>query len=548
VISRLAARAVPPSLRGYRREWIRSDVVTGVIVWSVVVPQAVAYAQIAGLPPEAGLMAAPGALLAYALLGTSRTLVVSATTATSALSASAVGPLANGDVARFAALSAALAICAAAVLVGAGLLRLGGITDLVSKPVMTGFLFGLGLVVALSQLPKLFGVEGASGNFFKKLWALLGDLGDTNWWTLAVGLGSLIVLVALRRFAPSLPGTLIVLVLAVVVSALLGLADHGVEVVGELPSASPHADWPDVKAHDFVDLLPAAIGVLIVCAEAIGVSRAIATADGYAVNINRDLVAFGASNLLAGLSQGFVQSGGASQTMAAEEAGGKSQLGSIVAAVLILLTGAFLAPLFKDLPQATLAAIVIVAIAGFYRVDELRRFARLRQSAIVLALVALVGVLALGVLPGLLVGAGLSLILVVKRLARPAVVELAQDPASGSWGRLDRHPNFESPPGALVVAGDGPLFYANSVFVKDHLLAVVRDADPKPRVLVLDLAASPDLDVETADMLTELFDALSHDGVELRLAAVRTPIVSMLRRTGLASRIRIEQSVEAALA
>jgi MFS superfamily sulfate permease-like transporter len=201
-------RLLPDWLTGYRRAWLVPDVLAGVIVWSVVVPQAVAYAQIAGLPPSAGLAAAPGALLAYALLGTSRSLVVSATTATSALSAAAVGPLADGDAARLAALSAALEIVAAAVLVVAGVLQLGRVMDFVPKPVMTGFLFGLGLVVTIGQLPKLFGVAGGSGGFFRQLWDLVERLGETSGWTFAVGIASVAALVALARLAPKLPGTL----------------------------------------------------------------------------------------------------------------------------------------------------------------------------------------------------------------------------------------------------------------------------------------------------------------------------------------------------
>ena len=539
---------MPAWVRDYRRAWLLPDVVAGVIVWSVVVPQAVAYAQIAGLPPEAGLMAAPGALLAYALLGTSRTLVVSATTATSALSASAVGPLANGDAARFAALSAGLALVTAVSLAAAGFLRLGRITDLVSKPVMTGFLFGLGLTVACGQLTKLLGVEDGSGDFVELAAHVLGELEHTDAWTVAVGLASILLLVAFRRRAPRLPGTLIVLALGIVVSALFDLESRGVDVVGELPSAAPSFAWPDLSWADAVDLLPAALGVLIVSAEAIGVSRAIAAADGYQTDPNRDLVALGGSNLLAGLSQGFVQSGGASQTMAAENAGGKTQVGSLVAAALIVVTGAFLTGLFADLPQATLAAIVVVAIAGFFRVDELRRFAHLRRSAIVLSLVALVGVLALGVLPGLILAAGLSLIIVVQRLSRPALGSLARDPASGAWGRAELHLDWERPSGVLVARVDGPLFYANAVHVQERLLDLVRSEEPPPRAVVLELAESPDLDVETLDALAELQETLAREGVELRLAAVRSAARALLSRSGLAERVRIEPTVDAALA
>jgi SulP family sulfate permease len=534
----------PGWLTGYRRAWLLPDLVAGLIVWGVVTPQAVAYAQIAGLPPSAGLAAAPGALLAYALLGTSRTLVVSATTATSALSAAAIGPLADGDALRFAALSAGLAVVAGVVLVVAGVVRVGGVMDLVSKPVMTGFLFGLGLTVAIGQLPKLFGIAPSSGEFFDQLWGFLGDLGETEWWTLGVGAGSVAALVVLGRVAPRLPGMLIVLALAIVVSALLELEQHGVAVIGELPSAYPDADVPDVSWGDLADLLPAALGMLIVSAEAASVSRAIARTQGYDVDPNRDLVALGGSNLLAGLSSGFVQSGVASQTLAAERAGGKTQATSLVAAGLILLTGIFLTGLFQDLPEATLGAIVIVAISGFWRVDELRRFAGLRTSAFVLALVALVGVLVFGILPGLVIAALLSLAVLIQRLSRPSVGALARDPSSGTWGRADRHPDWQSPSGVVAARVDGPLFYANASTVETQLLSFVASADPRPDALVLDLAGSTELDVESLDMLAELAERLRADGVELRLAAVRAPAHALLERRGLLPLVRVEATLD----
>jgi SulP family sulfate permease len=530
-----------------RREWLAADLVAGLVLWSVVVPQAVAYAQIAGLPPAAGLLAAPGALIGYALLGTSRSLVVGATTASAAVSAAAVAPLADGNAGHYAALSAALALVSAVVLTVAGVLRLGGVFDLVSKPVMTGFLFGLGLTIAVGQLPKLFGVPGGTGNFFEKLWDLVRDLGEAQGWTVAVGAGSLILLVGLRRLWPALPATLIVLVIGIGISAALDLASHGVAVVGNLPSVFPDPSLPDVGWQDAVDLIPAAFGIMLVSAEGIGVTRALAATGGYRVDTNRDLVALGGSNLLAGLSQGFVQLGGSSQTAAVVRAGGKTQLASLVGAVLVLLTGLFLAPFFEDLPEATLGAIVIVAVFGFFRVDELRRFERIRRGALVAALVALVGVLALGVLPGLLVAAGLSLVVVVKRLSRPEVGLLARDPATGTWGRADRHPAWEVPVEAVVVRVDGPLFYANASVVKEYILELVRTEGDRPRAVVLDTADTHDLDVETLDTLNVLVETLSRAGVELRLAAVRAPVVELLRREGHTARVRIEPTLDAAV-
>lgn len=292
-------------MAGYRSDWLRPDLIAGVVIWSVVTPQAIAYAQIAGLPPEAGLMAAPVAMLGYGLIGTSRQLVVSATTATSAVSAAAVAPLADGDPVRFAALSAALALMTAAVLVAAGVLRLGAIADLVSKPVMTGFLFGLGLTIAIGQLPSVIGVDPGEGNFFPRLWDLLGDLGTVNGATLAVGAASIAVLLAGRRLVPAIPWTLVVLVLATVATAVFDLGAHGVDLVGDVPTALPDPAIPHVSASDFVALIAPAFGVLIVSAEAVGVARSLATRHGYKVDANRDLVGLGAANLLSGLSSGL---------------------------------------------------------------------------------------------------------------------------------------------------------------------------------------------------------------------------------------------------
>ena len=238
----------PAWARGYRRDWLRPDLIAAVVIWSVVTPQALAYAQIAGLPPEAGLMAAPVAMLGYGLIGTSRQLVVSATTATSAVSAAAVGPLADGDPVRFAALSAALALVTAAVLVGAGLVRLGAIADLVSKPVMTGFLFGLGLTIMIGQLPSVLGIPAGEGDFFPRLWDLLGDLGEIDGPTLAVGVGSLAVLLLGPRLLPVIPATLLALVLSIAAAALFNLDEHGVALVGDVPDCPSRPCDPGRRA------------------------------------------------------------------------------------------------------------------------------------------------------------------------------------------------------------------------------------------------------------------------------------------------------------
>lgn len=436
---------------------------------------------------------------------------------------------------------------AGVVLIAAGLLKLGVLSDFVSKPVMTGFLFGLGLNIMIGQAPALFGVEGSSGKFLHRLGDLIGDLGDAHAATIAVAASSIAVLVIGRMRWPGVPWTLLVLVLAIAVSATFNLSEHGVDVVGHIPSAAPHPSIPDIQAGDIAGLIGAGFGILIMTTEAVGVARALATKDGYQVSPNRDLMALGVANLAAGFSKGFVQSGGASQTVAAENAGGKTQLASILAGVLILLTGLFLSGLFRDLPQATLAAIVVVAVSSFLDVAGLRRIARIRRSAIVFALIALAGVLVLGVLAGLILAAGLSLVYVIQRFSRPSVGPLARDPASGAWGRVDRHPDWEAVPGVLVVRADGPLLYANAVYVRDRILALVRAEDPRPEVVIVDLGVNTDLDVETLDDFGDLVTALRVEGVELRLAAVHHRPAELLRRSGLADRVRVEPTIDAAL-
>ena len=510
-------------------------------------PQAVAYAQIAGLPPAAGLIAAPGAMIAYALPGTSRTLVVSATTATSALSAAAVGPLAGGDAAKFAALSAALALVAAALLGGAALLKLGGLTDFVSRPVMTGFLFGLGMLITVGQLPAILGVPAGDGNFFPKVADLLESLGDAHGWTVAVGAASIAGLVALRRLAPALPGTLIVLGLAIVVSALLGLDDKGIDVVGALPDAVPDPSVPDVSLAELGALVPAALGVMIVGAEALGVlprrrgqGRVLDRRQPRGLRARR--LQPPRRVLLGVRAVGRVEPdrGGGERRRPDPARHG-------IAGLLVLLTGTFLTGLFEPLPEATLAAIVVVAVASFFDVTELRRIAHVRRSALGFALIALAGLLLLGVLPGLLVAAVLSLALLVKRISRPPLQPLGRDLVSGAWSALERHPALEVVAGVRVVRVEGFLFYADVNTVRERLEALVAAADPRPRVLVLELDQD-DLDMETLDVLAELAAGLRDEGVELRLGAVRSRVRELIGRSGLDASVVAYPTLDGAVA
>ena len=417
----------------YRKRWLRPDVLAALAVWAVLVPQALAYASLAGVPAQAGLYAALAALLLYAIFGTSRELNVGPSSAIAALSAVAVAPLAGGDTATFVALSAMTAVLTGGILFAAGVGRLGFLAEFFAKPVLTGFITGLALTIAMSQAPKLFGVTTEDGNFFEDTWRLASELDDASLTTFAVGASAIVALVVLSWLVPKLPAGLIVLVVSIAVSTALDLEAEGVSVVGDIPRGLPPFGWPDVSLAQVLDLVPAAAGIAILAfGESVGGGRALAEKKGYEIDANKELIALGAANVGSGVSQGFVVDGSLSRSAVADSAGVKSQLSSILGAALVLATLFVLAPLFKNLPNAVLAAIVIVAVAGLVNIKELKRLYRLDLRDFGLALLCLVGVLLLGILPGLLTAIVASLLALVFRAYRPSSAVLGRVPGTSS--------------------------------------------------------------------------------------------------------------------
>jgi sulfate permease, SulP family len=418
-------------LRHYRRAWLRGDVVAALTTWALVVPQAIAYAQIAGLPPQAGLFAAFAGLLGYGLFGTCRQLIVSPTSSTAAISAAIVAPVALGDPERYAAASAALAMLVGVVLIALGLLRMGFVSRFIAAGVQVGFMFGLGLTIIVGQLPKLLGVPPGDGTFFGQAADLLGHLGDTNGWTAAIGLGSLAVLLGLKRVAPAVPAALAVVVAGIALVALFDLSARGVEVIGSVDGGVPLPAIPSVSWHDLLGLLPGAVAVAIIgYAESATVAESMGTEHGYDVEPDRELRAVGIANILSGLFQGFITGGGASQTAANDRAGAQTQLVSLLVAGLTVVTTIALLPLFRDLPQAALGAVVISAVVGFLNLAAMGRVRRLRRDSFVIALVAMVAVLALGVLQGLILAVVVSVGVFLIRSSRPSSSVLGRVPGT----------------------------------------------------------------------------------------------------------------------
>ncbi|MEV0077945.1 SulP family inorganic anion transporter [Nocardia neocaledoniensis] len=521
--------AVPifESLRGYQRGWIRPDVLAGLTVWAVLVPEGLAYASIAGVPPVVGLYAAVPSLVLYALAGSSRHLIVAPMSATAALSAAIITPLAGADSGRYLALSTALAIATGLVGLLAGLIRLGFIAAFISEPVLKGFIVGLALTIVIGQVPKLLGVDKHEGNFFEQAWGVLGELGETHWRTLLIGLVSLAVVLGVRRWLPLVPGSLLAVLLGILAVSIFGLDDKGVAIVGHIDAGLPALGPPSgVGFHDYLDLLGPACGVLLIgFAEGLGAAKTYAAKAGYPIDANRELFGLGAANLGSGLSSGMVVNGSLSKTAVNGGAGAKTQLSGLVVAALTLLTLLFLTGLFEKLPEATLAAVVIAAVIELVDVSTLRRlyrvwtqllgsiYGRAARADFLGAMAALLGVLLFDTLPGLLIGIGVAILLLVYRASQPHVAALAK---SGSlWVDQVRHPDLAARPDLLVVRVESGLFFANADYVRERIEALCTD---QTRIVVLDAETSPTLDVTAATALLALRKDLAQRRVDFRIA------------------------------
>ena len=465
-----------PSLRNYQRDWARGDVVAGLTVWAVLVPSALAYATIAGVPPVVGLYAVPAALVLYAALGSSRQLITGPSAAAAALSAAVVGNAVAGDGGQFVATTAALAICVGLAALIAGLLRLGFVASFISEPVLKGFIVGLSLTIIVGQVPKLFGVESGSGDFFERVWDFLINIDKTDGATLLVGVGSLAVLFGLPRVAPAIPGPLAAVVLGIGAVELFDLGAHGVAIVGSIDPGLPSLALPDVSLDRFGGLAAAALGVMLVgFAESLGTAKTYAQREQPKIDPNRELIGLGVANLGAGISGGFAVNGSLSKTAVNSTAGGRTQLVGLIGAGLTMLTLLLLTGYFESLPLATLAAIVIAALLDLIDFSALRDFYRVYSSRLgraygfaaradfIAAIAAMLGVMIFGTLAGLFVGVLISLLLLLYRASRPPVAELGRVPGiAGHFSDLDRHPDNRPVAGIAVLRIEGGLFFANA--------------------------------------------------------------------------------------
>ena len=517
----------------YRPGNLRGDVAGAATAWAIVVPESVAYAQIAGVPPQNAFYAAPIALLVYAIFGSSRNLVVGATSAAAILSASTVAAI-SASSKDAVELSAGLSIVAGVILVVAGLFRLGFITNFMAEPALTGFLFGMALIIVVRQLGKIVGVSTGDGDFFARLWHVLAHAGTWSLSSIAVGAVAIGALLAIERFLPRLPSALIVLVLGIIVSYLLRLDHHGVAVVGKIPSSVPSLHVPNISWHQVAQLTGGGFGLaLVVFAESYSISSQFARAHGYEVNANQEMIAMGAVNAAVGFVRGFAVSGSASRTAAVDGAGGISQMVSVVAAVFVLVTAAFLTPLFTQLPEPVLGAIVIVAVRGFLRVAKMRLYWNRDRRNFAVAAAALLGVLIFDLLPGLIIAVALSLILFIGYASAPRIAVLGRT-RGGDFVESSGRRDLAEVPGLLIIRPDGGLFFGNADRVRHAVTALATAGDPPVRVVCLVLSNSYRLSVPVLETLGVLEAELRRSGVELWLAAVPSQARPQLEQDQLA--------------
>jgi SulP family sulfate permease len=536
------ARRVPlvGSIASYERAWLSKDLVAGVSVTALLVPQSIAYASIGGVPPQIGLYAALGGLVGYALFGSSRQVVTGPSATVAAVSFSVVSLLASAGSPNFVAYSAVLALAAAVVYIALGALKMGWIANFLSTAVLGGFVFAFGIGLIIDQSHKLLGVPGGDGTYMQKLWSTLKQLPDTSGTTLAVGLGALALLLVLRRFAPTWPRALIAVVLGIAVSSLLDLTTHGVAIVGHVPTGLPSVGVPHFAWSDLPTLLVGGLAVIFVgFSESLASAREAASRHGYEIDVSQEMVAQGAANGAAGLLGAFAVDGSLSKTAVADLAGQRTQLASLFTAGFIVLTLLFLAGVFEALPDAVLGAVVIDAALGLIKVPQLKRFRATSLTDFAAYVAAGLGLLFVGVLAGIVIGVVLSLLLLVAVASRSPVRQLGLDPVHNVYVDTERHPEALVPEGIVVARLDGPLFFADASNFRAAVLDLV--ARSEPRALVIDLEAAATIDLDGADVLAKLDRELAGREVVVGLAHVHGDQLELLRKAGALEAIGAER-------
>ena len=520
-------------VRNYRKSWLRADLVAGVVLAAILVPQGMAYAELAGLPAVTGLYTTIACLVGYAIFGPSRVLVLGPDSSISPLIFAAIVPLlAGGDTGTAIALAGMLALFVGLLEIGLGLGKLGFVADLLSKEVQVGYMNGLAVTIIVSQLPKLFGFSVDADGFLDELIQFFANLDQTNVTALLIGVGVLAVLLVLPRITKRIPATLVAVVAATVVTVVFGLAAEGVSTVGELPQGIPKPSVPWTDISDVAPLLFAAMAITLVSlTDTIATATSFSSRRGEEVEPDQEMIGMGAANVAAGLFQGFAVSTSGSRTAVAEQSGAKSQLTGVVGAGVVLILLLFLSSLLADLPQAALAAVVVAAAFTLADLGALRHYRKVRKSALAVSLVATAGVILFGVLQGIIVAVALAILLFFQRNWWPQGAVLGEVDGLDGWHSITVYRDASEIPNIVVYRWEAPLFFANAGQFRQQIRKLVRERDPA--WVVIQCEAITDIDVTAAEMLERLDLELNDKGIHMAFAEMRVRLQDLTLRYGL---------------
>jgi len=536
----MSLRAVLPItqwLPGYQAAWLKSDLVAGLTLAAYAVPVSMAYASLAGLPPQQGIYCYLLGGATYVLFGTSRQLAIGPTSAISMLVGATVGGMATGDTSRWAEIAALTALVMFGLGVIAWLLRLSTLVSFISETILLGFKAGAALTIAMTQLPKLFGVKGGGENFFERAWTLAGQLGDTNSVVLSLGLGALALLLLGDKFLPGRPIALVVVALATAVVALTPLEEFGVATVGALPAGLPNFSLPSLRLRDVDGIIPLSCACfLLAYIEGISAARTMAARHDYIIDPRQELLALGAANLAVAFGQGFPVTGGLSQTAVNDKAGATTPLALFFASLALAAILLFLTGVLGNMPTVVLAAIVLAAVRGLIDVHGLQHLWRVSRMEFKISMVAFVGVLLLGILKGVLLAAIASLVILLAGVARPHVAFLGRIPGTRRYSDMARHADNEILPGILIFRAESSVLYFNAEHIRGVVWGKIQE-NPQLSLVVCDLSDSPLVDLAGAAMLTALHRDLARRGIHLRVAEAHAKVRDLLRAEGLEDQI-----------
>jgi sulfate permease, SulP family len=529
-------RYLPPLtwLAHYEPVWLTGDFVAGVTLAAYAIPVALAYATLAGLPPQVGIYGYLLGGLGYALLGSSRQLAIGPTSAISLMIAGTVGEMAGGDAAHYAQIASLAGFTVALLCLISWLLRLSILVRLISDSILVGFKAGAGLTIIMTQLPSLFGVSGGGHNFFERLVLLFGELGNLQYLVFAIGLVAIAVLLAGERLFPGRPVALAVVVLAIVAASVFGLPALGIPITGKIPQGLPSLALPALRLRDVDGIFPLAAGCLLLAyIEGVSAARSFATKHGYELDPRQEFLGLGAANLFAAVGHAYPVAGGLSQSAVNDKAGARTPLALVFASLTLAVCLLFLASYLENLPKAVLAAIVFTAVLGLIDIRGLLRMWQVSKPDFFAAIIALAAVLLLGILQGILLAAAASVLILLARASQPHVAFLGRIPGTNSYSDLARHPENEPLPHVLIFRPEASLLYVNAETVSQAVIERLGSAGPGIRMIVCDLSASPYIDLAGSRMLRLLHGEVAQRGISLRIVGARGRVRDLLRADGI---------------